>query len=761
MFGAIGRFCVRRRWWVLVGWVLLVAAGAAASGPVFAGLKGARASDRLESIQAYDVFDDNATYGGRVLGLVDDVRIDDPAVRDRVLAAVRDIARIPDVGRVVDPYTGAAAGAGLVATDRRAGVVVVDLTRDITGRERDTAIDAASLRLRELTRQLPGSTVKIGGNPLLNREINQQVQADTERAEVVSLPITLAVMVVIFAGLLAALLPLVGALAAIGGAFLCLLGFSAVLTLDPNTVPVTTLLGLGISIDYALLMVSRFREERAAGAGVPGAVERTVATAGRTIAFSALTVAVSLAALMIFDDPTFRAIGAAGAAVVVVALLAALTLVPALLSLVGGRIRISRGLAPEHGFFSRLAGWVQRRAWPVAVGVAALLLAAGTPLLSLRLENGGTQLLPPSFESVQVQQNLAVRFPGAGIDPVTILARATPAELDAYVAGLGAKIDRSGVLDVGMASRLSASPYSSVDITPAGSSQGDEAKQLVRELRANRPPFQSWVTGDAAVLIDFSRSLADRLPWAFAVIVIALFVLLFLMTGSVLVPLKALLMNTISLGASFGALVWVFQEGHLEGLLGFTSTGAIETWVPVIVFAFAFGVSMDYEVFLLARIKELYDSGLRNDDAVRIGMQRSGRIITSAALLIVIVFCGFGAGRMLGIKEMGFALAVAVVVDATLVRCLLVPATMTLLGDLNWWAPGPLRRLHARFGLREEAAGVVPAPRPEPGTDRRGTDRPGTDRPLRHRHRVDGGSEELRVTREGGKPEVVRPGPRD
>ncbi len=320
-------------------------------------------------------------------------------------------------------------------------MVVVDLDRTISGAERDEAIDAAAARLRQLEREIPGATVKIGGNPLLNREINEQVQADTEQAEVVSLPITLIVMVVIFGGLLAALLPLIGAIAAVGGAFLCLLGFAAVITLDPNTVPVTTLLGLGISIDYALLMVSRFREERAGGADVPGAVERTAATAGRTIAFSALTVAVSLSALMIFDDPTFRAIGAAGAAVVVVALLAALTLVPALLALVGGRIPVRRALAPTEGFFSRLARAVQRRAWLVALGVAALLLAAGAPLLSLRLENGGANLLPDSFESVQLQQNLQVRFPGAGTDPVTVLARATPEQLDAYVAGLLPVVD--------------------------------------------------------------------------------------------------------------------------------------------------------------------------------------------------------------------------------------------------------------------------------------------------------------------------------
>ena len=244
MFAAIGRFCARRRWLVLAAWVVLVAAGAVASGPVFGGLEASRASDRLESVRAFDVIGDNATYGSRVLGLVDDVPIADPAVRARIEAAAADVARVPHVGRVVDPYKGVRAG--LIATDGRAGVVVVDLDRTISGTERDAAIDAASARLRQLDREIPGATVKIGGTPLLNREINDQVKADTERAEAVSLPVTLIVMVVIFGGVLAALLPLIGAIAAVGGAFLCLLGFAAVITLDPNTVPVTTLLGLGI-----------------------------------------------------------------------------------------------------------------------------------------------------------------------------------------------------------------------------------------------------------------------------------------------------------------------------------------------------------------------------------------------------------------------------------------------------------------------------------------------------------------------------------
>jgi len=252
-----------------------------------------------------------------------------------------------------------------------------------------------------------------------------------------------------------------------------------------------------------------------------------------------------------------------------------------------------------------------------------------------------------------------------------------------------------------------------VEITPRGKNQGHQAQDLVRALRADRPGFETWVTGPAAILVDFKALVLDGLPWALAILVGGTFVLLFLMTGSVLVPAKALVMNTLSLGATFGVLVWVFQDGHLSGLLDFTPTGALETWVPVIVFAFAFGLSMDYEVFLLSRVKELYDSGMSNDEAVAVGLQRSGRIITSAALLVLIVFLGFTTGKLLGIKQMGLALATAVAVDATLVRCLLVPATMTLLGDKNWWAPAWLRRVHDRIGLREH----VEPPPVQPATD--------------------------------------------
>jgi RND superfamily putative drug exporter len=243
-----------------------------------------------------------------------------------------------------------------------------------------------------------------------------------------------------------------------------------------------------------------------------------------------------------------------------------------------------------------------------------------------------------------------------------------------------------------------------INVTPSGTTQGEVAQHLVTSLRHERPAYPTYVTGSAAFLMDFKHSIATRIPWALGVIALATFALLFLMTGSILVPIKALVMNLLSLGATFGALIWIFQDGHLSGLLGFDAFGAIELWVPIVTFVFAFGLSMDYEVFLLSRIKEAYDETGDSDQAVALGLQRSGRIITSAAGLVMIVFLGFALGQNLGIKEMGMALAIAVLVDATIVRCLLVPATMTLLGNANWWAPRPLRRLHARVGLTETPA---------------------------------------------------------
>jgi RND superfamily putative drug exporter len=366
----------------------------------------------------------------------------------------------------------------------------------------------------------------------------------------------------------------------------------------------------------------------------------------------------------------------------------------------------------------------------VAAVCAVGLVALAVPFLSVNYGSGDPRLLPRSFESRAVADTLLARFPGMQAEPIMVVAQ-RPAGDPAVRVYAGTIKSLPGVAGVSVEDTRGTN-LSVIDVMPAGATQGAAAQDLVRALRADRPGYRTFVTGSAAFLIDFRSQIATRLPWALLLIGLATFVLLFLMTGSVLVPVKALVMNALSLGATFGALVWVFQQGHLSGLLGFEAFGAIEAWVPVVVFVFAFGLSMDYEVFLLSRIKERYDRTGDSDAAVASGLQRSGRIITSAALLVMIVFLGFALGQNLGIKQMGLALAVAVAVDATVVRCLLVPATMTLLGDKNWWAPGPLRRLHDRYGLHEapDTGGTtqqdVPSPRPgNQGMALRGG-RPGT-----------------------------------
>jgi RND superfamily putative drug exporter len=365
---------------------------------------------------------------------------------------------------------------------------------------------------------------------------------------------------------------------------------------------------------------------------------------------------------------------------------------------------------------------VQRRAVPVALVCVALLMAAGAPFLSAEMRSTGVGALPTGSSGRQVAETIQHQYPQAAPAPVTVVVEGGAQAAQDYADTVVAKLP--GVSGVRAVQPVT-DRVSTIEVLVPGDPQGGQAKHVVEELRADRGGLTTYVTGDAAGVVDFRHELVDRGPWALGLVAVGTLVLLFLMTGSVVMPVKALAMNLLSLGASLGALTLVFQHGWFAGALGFTPTGGLETFIPVLVFAFAFGLSMDYEVFLLARIKELTDQGYGCRQAVQLGLQRSGRIITSAALLMVIVFAGFAAGQMLMVKEMGIALAVAVAVDATLVRCLLVPATMSFFGEFNWWAPAPLKRLYRRYGLREHVelpptarparpaagAGVVPAQR--------------------------------------------------
>jgi RND superfamily putative drug exporter len=350
----------------------------------------------------------------------------------------------------------------------------------------------------------------------------------------------------------------------------------------------------------------------------------------------------------------------------------------------------------DEGVFSRLAARVQRRPWLVVVSSLAILATFASPALGIQLRNSGLELLPTDDADRVFVTDFDARFPQLREPDIRLVAEATGAEFQAWEDANLATLD--GVVAVTATTESGDLALSGL-VLSFRDQGGADAINLVKEIRTLDPPFRLYVGGTAANQLDFVEAIGSGAPLALAIVIIATFVLLFFMTGSLLVPVKALLINTLSLSASIGVAVWVFQYGNLEGPLQFASVGGLETYVVVLILAFGFGLSMDYEVFLLSRIKELVDKGVPNDEAVRLGLQRSGRIITSAATIVIVVFLGFAAGSILVIKELGVGLAFAVLLDATLVRLLLVPATMTLLGKWNWWAPRPLKRLYARVSI--------------------------------------------------------------
>lgn len=697
---------------VLLAWFLVVLAGAAAAPLVFSALQGSAPRRDDESGRASALLEAAAPSGERVVGVVLGAA-DDPVVAAQVTAAATELRSLPGVDRVLDLPSG---GPALLRSDDGAAqLVVVDLTRDLTPAATAAAVDAVQARLHAVT----GAPVLLGGAPLLVRQASEAAERDLLRAEAVTLPLTFILLLLVFGGATAALLPLLLSLGTVAGALLALAVVARLTDVATYTVNVITMVGFALAVDYGLLVLTRFREERAAGLGVPGAVVRADALAGRTVSISGFTVVAALSALLISGDTTLAALALGGIAATLVAVLAARTLLPALLLLVGHRVR--PGAVPSNdGGFARLARAIARRPLPVAAGVTALLLLAALPVAHLSVRHPDHRALPRSAEARQAIELVLQRFPGRLESPVTVVAQAAPGDprLQRYADDAAA---RPGLVRASARAGLPAG-VAAVDLVTPGEAQGEQAQTLVRDLRASRPPpgagVKVSVTGDAALLLDHRQRLRDRLPVAALLVVLTTLVLLFGFTGSVVVPVKAVAVAALSLTASLGVLVWGFQDGHLLGLLGAEGTGSLQLELPIVVVVLAFGLSLDYEVFLLGRVKEAHDGGAGPVEAVALGLQRTGRVITSAALLVVVVFAGFASGEVSLVKELGVGLAVAVLVDATLVRCLLVPAVLALLGRRNWWSPAPLARAHRRLEERRlsRSLGRPGAPPARPAT---------------------------------------------
>jgi putative drug exporter of the RND superfamily len=694
MLTRITVFCTTHRRLVLLTWVAVLVAGFAAAPGLFDRLTNETAVIATsESTSARRAINQAAPGGDEVYAVADGRDVTDPRLRQSVQAAAADIEDMTGVDQVLTPWS---AGPGpapqAVARDGRAVAIAVGFTAD--------APDGAMEPVVERLRTIDAPRVLVGGGDVLDDEMDEQAASDLAKAETLSMPVVLLLLVVFMGGLIAAGMPVLMTIVGVGATLGLLTLASRLMDVSVYAVNIVTMLGLGLAIDYALLVVSRFREERATAPDVPAAAVRAMSTAGRTVMFSGLTVAASLAGLLAFGDPFLRSTGLAGILVVLLDLAMALTLLPAVLAMAGHRVRAARPVPDDRGLLVRVTHLVSRRPLTVIAATVPLLVLAAVPFLQVRFAEPDARSLTSDSPSRQLAELVSARFDTAAeVDPVIVVARGNVPGLDQYVAGLA---DLEHVKSVSV--RPDVPGLTVVDVVPEGEPQGPQALRLVERIGELDAPVPVEVTGDAAVLVDYQSALLDRAPLALGIVVLATFVLLFLFTGSVVVPIKALVMNTLSLGASFGALVWVFQDGHLGGLVGTEALGSLSITTPVLMFGIAFGLSMDYEVFLLGRIAEAWRRTGDTTRAVAAGLQRTGRIVTAAALLMAVVFAGFVAGGFSPVKQVGLGLLLAVVVDATVIRMLLMPAAMALMGRLNWWAPAPLRRLHRRIGLSEDTS---------------------------------------------------------
>jgi uncharacterized membrane protein YdfJ with MMPL/SSD domain len=638
--------------------------------------------------------------------------VSDPAYRQAVTAAQAGLPAA-DVKRVTTYWS--SGQPTMVSADRHSTYAVLLLTGadDQTRQDTYKAIrDDFSAGAGASALARAGITAQVGGNVPTEVAISSEVTANIARAEGISLPVLLILLTLIFGSLVAAGLPvLIGGLAILGS-FTVLRLITLATPVAIYSVNITTILGLGLAIDYGLFIVTRYREELRRQPTVEAAVARTVATAGRTVVVSGITVALALTSLMLFPEVFLRSMGYGGVATVAVDMIAAVTVLPALLAVLGHRVNALRvrknvGKAPatEQGGWYRFAHSVMRRPIVYASVIVIALLALAAPFLKISWGGVDARVLPANSTVRQVSDTLTTEFPANSTAPIEAVVTNVPSQggLASYMHKIDSVPGVTGVQVTGVRGstvRLDAGYQPQTD-SPA-------ARQIVAEIRDIPPPPGATVLvgGATAGIVDLLSSLGATLPWMALLTGLATFLLLFLAFGSVVLPIKAIAMNVLSLAATFGVLVWVFQWGHLSGPLQFTATGTIDPTMPILLLAIIFGLSMDYEVFLLSRVRERYDETGDNTAAVAGGLQRTGGLITSLAFLLIIVVGLFSASGITFIKLLGVGMIVALLVDATVVRVMLVPATMRLLGRANWWAPRPLRRLYARYGIREADAPI-------------------------------------------------------
>jgi uncharacterized membrane protein YdfJ with MMPL/SSD domain len=664
-----------------------------------------------EAVQARQQLEDAGLHEPAVLAVVKNAPIGAAASRARVEALERGVRRQPGVETVSGYYD--THSPAFVSRDRRSTYFIVTLKSFDDKKWQETGADVADALSTK-----PG--VVVGGAAVAQDQVNKQVEKDLQKAEMLAFPLLFLLSFLFFRSLVASLLPLMIGGLAIVGTFLILRLASELGSISIFALNLTTALGLGLAIDYSLFIVSRYREEIAKDGPGLAAMRRVLATAGRTVFFSSLTVAAALASLLVFPQRFLYSMGLGGALVALFAALISLTVLPAVLTLLGTRVN---SLAPrflqrraaadtradEHGFWYRLSRFVMRRPVPVATVSATLLILMGIPFFNIKFNTVDATVLPTSASARQAYDVLNNEFPPYREAPIWVDVEGGGPGAAARFAAQVRRVN--GVAEVGPPLRLR-NGVTGLQVISSHPFISEASQTTVKQIRDLRPPpgATALVGGGTADFIDLQASLASHLPIVLGIIILATLTILFLMTGSVILPIKSLLMNFLNLSAVFGLLVLIFQDGRFEGFLSYTSPGAIEQTMPILLFAVAFGLSTDYAVFLLSRIKEARDNGASDSECVAIGLERTGRIVTAAALLFAVAMFAFATSQIIFIKENGVGTALAVLIDASIIRALLVPSLMELLGKWNWWAPRPLRRLHERFGISESGLSE-----PEPG----------------------------------------------
>ncbi|MGW3659743.1 MMPL family transporter [Streptomyces sp. NPDC005151] len=740
MFDSLARFTTHRSRLVLyLSGVLLVLAGALGGSVISSLSAGGFTDDSTESARAAEILDGRFAAGAPNLTLIvsDKRGVDAPAVAEAGLRLTKRIGAEAGVEQSLS-YWSLGKAPALRGKGGDSALVLVRIAGD-----EDRVQDVLQKIQPKYEGSVEGLQTRVGGSAVAGKEITEITQDDLLLIEMVTFPVLLVVMLFVFRTVVAALVPLMVSGLTIVSVLLTLRVLTLFTDVSVLATNVATGLGLGLAIDYSLILIKRYREELQGGADTDAAIRTALRTAGRTVLFSAATVALALAGLLVFPFYFLRSFAYAGIPTALLAAVVSVTFLPALLKALGPRIEKGRILGrkaekpqpPEaERFWYRLATKTMRFPIAVTVVVVGVLLVLGSPFLSLRMSLPDDRVLPAETQSRQVSDILRNDFNARESQALNVVLQDTPApgerKIDSYARELStldnvARVDSeagsfvAGKLSVppGVGSdRFSADNNTYLSVIPRSESMSEEGERLVKDIRGTKAPYEARVGGPAAELVDSLDVMYDRLPIALAIIGVTTFILLFLFTGSLVLPLKALVLNCLSLSATFGVLVWGFQDGHLEGVVGdFVVTDSITWTVPLLLFCIAFGMSMDYEVFLLSRIKEEWDRSGDNTLAVARGLERTGAMVTAAAGLIAIVWLGFLLSGISYLKAIGLGLAIAVLMDATLVRGALVPAFMRLAGRANWWAPAPLARFHKRYGLRESPEAEVGSARTADG----------------------------------------------